>query len=171
MKIIKGEINNIDHIVISDPIYEKDVSCRYESSNFIEGKWEAEIKTSIEEIDNMLEFKIELKPEYYSKNDIVSKRNTVKMLDIGMDSACFSVGVNEKAQEILDSKDEWQPECSITTGYDGMIGFVNEVKDQNNKVLYLSFRGSIDADLITQEELSSYFINQLEISSLLKEHN
>lgn len=35
----KGKINNLNHIVVSDPCYENGVWCRYEKNNLKEKDW------------------------------------------------------------------------------------------------------------------------------------
>ena len=35
----KGKIDHIDHIVISDPMYEKNIWCRYEKNNVNAKNW------------------------------------------------------------------------------------------------------------------------------------
>ncbi|MBQ4584517.1 MAG: hypothetical protein IJA94_06485, partial [Bacilli bacterium] len=38
-----GKIKNINHIVVSDPTYKKDVWCRYEIDNLKEKNWHVDL--------------------------------------------------------------------------------------------------------------------------------
>ena len=46
------------------------------------------------------------------------------------------MGINEAADEIKDSIDDWQPECSLETLTDGEFGYVKEGKKKIKLILY-----------------------------------
>ena len=50
----KGKINKLNHIIISDPSYDKDVTCRYEKENLREKNWtiDIEINSVVEKIED-----------------------------------------------------------------------------------------------------------------------
>ena len=90
----------------------------------------------------------------------------IKHYKIGMDSACIALGINENANEINESYNEWQPSCSIRTGTDGMFGDVSECKDKNGNLCFLFISGEFNGNLIDEDTLLNYLKNQFEIQDL-----
>lgn len=139
----KGKIDNIDYIVISDPMYEKNIWCRYEKNDVNAKNWVVNLDIHPMEVEkdnydvNCNEFSLLLKKEdktcNIGENDTLIYSEDIKLNDytIGMDSACVALGINDKAKEIIDSKEEWQPSCAIRTCGDGTFGTVFEGKEDS----------------------------------------
>ena len=175
----KGKIKELNHIVVSDPTYKNDVWCRYEKNNINEKNWGIDIdiypvKTPInDEISiNGTEFCAFL----YKDKKICELRNDgsicyfkgieIKETEIGMDTACVAVGINEKAKEINDSQDIWQPECALK---DGIFGTVKE-GTIGSKVVFVYIFGYLDEDTgYTMDEIIDYLKEQLNITELEKD--
>lgn len=176
----RGKINNINHVVISDPSYKKGVWCRYEKENLNETNWLVNLDISL------VETKV---GEYYLKGtefSLLLKKNTedcslddertlsymsdIKLNDykIAMDTACVALGINDNAKEIIDCREEWQPSCAIRTGGDGIFGEVSE-GTQNDKLCFLLITGYFEEDFINENELFEYLKDQFEIVDLVKE--
>lgn len=177
-----GKIKNINHIVVSDPSYEKDVWCRYEKEGIDEKNWLVNLKIEEveEEIDDFkvsgVEFYMLLKKDKdiceITDNNIryLSNIKTTKT-DIGMDTACIALGVNEKAKEIINSQSKWQPKCAIRTGTDGMFGEVMEGKTEED-LSFILITGYLSEDTgYDIESFFDYLITQFEIIDLVKEKN
>lgn len=177
----KGKIDNINHIVISDPIYDKNVWCRYEKNNLKEKNWivnldicSTETKTDDYNIKG-IEFLLLIKKNEYDceidEDGNLSYLKDIKLKDytIGTDSACVALGLNDNAKKIINSKDEWQPLCAIRTGTDGAFCDVSEgIKD--GELCFLFVTGYFDEEFISQNELFCYLVNQFQIKELLKEN-
>lgn len=179
----QGKVKEINHIVVSDPSYEKGVWCRYEKENLNEKNWLA----------NFMVNEVEFHEDDFSTSGIdicvlLSKNeDDCKLLEdgsvehlsnididritIGMDTACVALGLNSNAQEIIDSKDEWQPNCSLLTHTDGTFGEVIEgIKDGN--LAFVLMTGYLDSDTgYDVEGLTEYLVNQLDITDLTKVMN
>lgn len=172
---VEGKIKSLDKIIISDPMYNSDVDCRYEKNNLNLKNWNAyvEVNNCENEYAEMTLRGIELfvvlsnpnqKCEldhnavlhYYSKNN-------VEEFTIGMDSACVAFGINDNADEIEDMQDIWQPPNSIKTLTDGWFGTVREGKE-NDKINFIFFDGYIYEDAgYSIQDIANYVINQLQI--------
>ena len=88
--------------------------------------------------------------------------------EIGMDSACVAIGINEKAKEIVDIRNEWQPECALKTLTDGLFGMVTEGK-LNNELKFICLSSFLDEDTeYSIEDVIDYLQYQLNISELEK---
>lgn len=177
----KGKIENLDHIIISDPSYDEKVTCRYERKDLKEKNWlvDIDIKPTVEEIEGLtlkgIEFYLFL---YKNKTFCELKENgTIRYLnpikinetEIGMDTACIALGINKYADEIIGEKDTWQPECSLKTGTDGFFGTVKEGKMLEEPV-FIWLSGYLDEDTdYTIDEIIDYLKNQLNITELKKE--
>lgn len=129
----KGKIEKINHIVISDPTYDRGTWCRYEKVGLKEKDWVIDINTETIEREiyghnySENEFSILLKKDNeicsFEDNKLNYKKGIyLKKCEIGMDTACIALGINKNANEIIESKDEWQPDCAIRTGSDGIFG-------------------------------------------------
>lgn len=176
----KGKINNLNHIVVSDPCYENGVWCRYEKNNLKEKDWlvNLDILPTETKIDDYCirgnEFFLLIQKDEkdcsLDDNRTLSYAKNIELEDytIGMDSACIALGINEKAKKIIDSHDEWQPLCAIKTGVDGTFGEVSEgIRD--GKLCFLLINGYFEEDFIDQKDLLKYLTSQFEISDLVKE--
>ena len=152
----KGKINNLNHIVVN-----LDISHKTEK---------------IEDIDiNYIEFSILIKKD----NDVCNltqkgisylKGIKLKAYQIAMDTACVALGINDKADQIINSQKEWQPNCSLKTGTDGFFGEVMEGKDSNNNLCFIFISGDLDNDMgYDIDFLKEYLVNQFEIIDLTKE--
>lgn len=174
-----GKIKELNHIVVSDPTYKKDVWCRYEVDNLKEKNWDVEL--DINEVEykidgytiNGIKFNLMLQKENglcKVEDDKIKylKGIKIKKYDIAMDTACVALGINKNAKEIIDSQSEWQPKCSIRTGSDGIFGSVTEGK-KNNDLVFLVISGYfsdyMDYDI---DDLSNYLIEKFEIKDLVK---
>lgn len=176
----KGKINNINHIVISDPSYKKGVWCRYEKENLNENDWL--VNLDIYPVETKVgkyyikgtEFSLLLQKdkEDCSIDDkgTLNYRRDIELKDftIGMDSACIALGINDNAKEIIDCRGDWQPLCAIRTGTDGTFGEVSE-GIKNGKIRFLLITGYFEEDFINENELFEYLKNQFEITELVKE--
>ena len=104
-----GKIEKLNHIIVSDPSYDKDVTCRYEKTGMNEKDWKIDI--DIENVEDRYgkytfkgtEFYIFLVKDRI--NAELRYKGTIKCLssikiketEIGMDTACVAFGINEKA--------------------------------------------------------------------------
>lgn len=181
----KGKIKELNHIVVSDPTYEKDVWCRYERENLNEENWlvNIDIKPSIEEFEDFTakgtEFFLFLckdkKLGELKENGTISYLKGIELneIDIGMDTACVALGIDEKAKEIIESQEDWQPECALNTLTDGMFGTVKEGKienGENNDIVFIWISGYLDEDTgYTMEDIIDYLQEQLNITELEKD--
>lgn len=179
---VKGLIKNLNHIVISDPTYENGVWCRYEKNGLNEKDWRVDlqinsVKTKYKDYDICgTEFYLLLQKD---KRDCkIDEEGTIRYLSdieikdytIGMDTACIALGINDSAKEIIDSKEDWQPECAIRTGTDGTFGEVTEgIKDGN--LCFLLVNGYFDEDFCNENYLFDYLKEHFEITDLVKEND
>lgn len=177
----KGKIEELNHIIISDPSYDESVTCRYEKNNLKEKDWfvDIDIKPVVEKIENFTvrgtEFFL-----FLSKDRRLSKleeNGTIRYLsgiefeetEIGMDTACVALGIDEKADEIIELRDDWQPECSLNTLTDGFFGKVKEGKMLDHTV-FIWLSGYLDEDTgYSIEEIVDYLQYQLNITELEKD--
>lgn len=81
---------------------------------------------------------------------------------------CIALGINKNANEIIESKDEWQPDCAIRTGSDGIFGEVIEGLDDNKDLQFVLIYGSFDNELCDENNLIDYLEEQFEITELSK---
>lgn len=173
----KGRIEKLNHIVLSDPSYNKNVWCRYEKNNLKQKNWyvDLEINPIQHKLGNVVyngyEFFLILKNEddlcnlndkkgfeYYS--DIKTTE-----YEIGTDTACVGMGINDYADEIIESKDEWQPDCTLRTGGDGI--FIDLIEGRKNReVCFIAFRGMLPDFVIEENQLFEYLANQFELTDL-----
>lgn len=176
----RGRIESINNIVVSDPSYGKNVWCRYERNSINDINWM--VNLNIEHTETKLDDYV-IKGNEFSvllhkneKDCSLDDEGTLRYLNnieikdytIGMDSACVALGINEKANKILDSKEEWQPKYSIKTGMDGTFGEVLEgMKD--GKTCFILITGYVEEEFINQDDLLDYLKKQFEIIDLIKE--
>lgn len=176
----KGKIDNLNHIIISDPSYDESVTCRYEKDNLKEKDWyvDIDIKPVVDKIEDFTikgtEFFL-----FLSKDRRLSElreNGTIRYLsgieleenEIGMDTACIALGINEKADEIIELRNDWQPECSLNTLTDGLFGKVKEGKLQDHTV-FVWVSGYLDQDTgYSMDDVVDYLQYQLNISELEK---
>lgn len=178
----KGKIKELNHIVISDPSYDKDVWCRYEKDNLKEKNWNVDIDIH-PTVDKIEDFTIK-GTEFFlflSKDKRLSElreNGTIRYLsgleiketEIGMDTACVALGINEKADEIIELRDDWQPECSLNTLTDGLFGTVKEGILNDNHTVFIWLSGYLDEDTgYSIEEIVDYLQYQLNIVDLEKD--
>ena len=151
----KGDIKNLDKIVVSDPHYMPDVWCRYDRNFEKMDNWK--VIFLIKEVDEIqeyegtefnvkgLDFSILIKRENSISNlldigkYVHAKGVTMNDTEIGINTAQVCIGVNEKAIEInnfakrinnnmnIDSLfSEYNPPFAIQTMSDGILGTVTE---------------------------------------------
>ncbi len=177
----KGKIKELNHIVISDPTYKKDVWCRYEKDDLNEKNWKVDI--DIHPVEDKFE-EITIKgTEFflcmYRNRKLCQLENegTIRTLkgikisetEIGIDTACVALGINDKAKEIIELQEEWQPECSLQTLSDGIFGKVKDGKLGNNTV-FIWVSGYLCEDTgYSMEDVIDYLQYQLNISELEKD--
>lgn len=174
----KGKIKNLNHIVLSDPSYEKGVWCRYEKDNLNEKDWlvNLDIHTVKEHDDEVEGTEFFLLLKKYKNDCELDDKGTLNYLTnielknyiIGVDTACVAFGINDYAKEIINSMDEWQPFCAIRTGADGKFGEVIEGVE-NNELRFLFITGYFDEEMCNEKELFEYLKNQFEIIDLIRE--
>ena len=170
-----GKIDTINHIVISDPSYSKNVFCRYEKENLNEKDWFVDLTVKTNEDPELSGYDINLL--LYKTPDIVSFENgklscfpivKTEHYEIGMDSACVSLGINKKADEIIKYKDLWQPPGCLRTGYDGYFGDIVEGKIGDD-LSFLFINGYLDKEMGYDEStIIDYLEDQFEIKDLQK---
>ena len=178
----KGKIKELNHIIISDPSYDENVTCRYEKDNLKEKNWNVDI--DIHPTVNKIEDFTIKGTEFFlflSKDKRLSElreNGTIRYLsgleiketEIGMDTACVALGINEKADEIIELRDDWQPECSLNTLTDGIFGTVKEGKLNDNHTVFIWLSGYLDEDTgYSIEEIVDYLQYQLNIVDLEKD--
>ncbi len=177
----KGKIKELDHIVISDPTYEEDVWCRYERKDLNQENWliDIDIKQVTEKYEDFTakgtEFFLFLYKDKtwgeLKENGTISylKGINVEKTEIGMDTACVALGIDEKADEIIELQEEWQPECSLNTLTDGIFGTVREGK-LNDDIVFICISGYLDEDTgYSIEDIIDYLQYQLNITELEKD--
>ncbi len=177
----KGKIEKLNHIIISDPSYEESVTCRYEKNNLKEKNWfvDIDIKPVVEKIEDFTakgtEFFLFLGKD--RRLSELKENGTIRYMggveieeyEIGMDTACVALGIDAKADEIIELRDDWQPECSLNTLTDGFFGRVREGKLQNHTV-FICLSGYLDEDTgYTIEDIIDYLQYQLNITELEKD--
>lgn len=176
----KGKIRELNHIIISDPSYDESVTCRYEKDNLREKDWyvDIDIKPTIDKIEAFTfrgtEFFLFLYKDKklceLKENGTISYLKGIKLneIEIGMDTACVALGIDKKAKEIIDLRDDWQPECSLNTLTDGIFGTVKEGKAKDN-VVFIWISGYLDEDTgYSIEDIVDYLQYQLNITELEK---
>ncbi len=177
----RGKIKELNHIVISDPSYDESVTCRYERTNLNEENWliDIDIKPVVEQIENFTikgtEFFLFLyknkKLGELRENGTISYLKGIKLeeTEIGMDTACVALGIDAKAKEIIDLRDDWQPECSLNTLTDGFFGTVKEGKIDED-VVFIWLSGYLSEDTgYSMDEIVDYIEYQLNITELQKD--
>lgn len=178
----KGKIENLNHIIISDPSYDESVTCRYEKNDLKEKNWyvDIDIKKTVEKMGNFtargVEFFLFLAKDRelseLKEDGTIRYLKSIKLTEteIGMDTACIALGVNERADEIIELRDEWQPECSLNTLTDGFFGTVKEGVDKINNPVFIWISGYLDeAAGYSIEEIVDYLQYQLNITELEKD--
>ena len=178
----KGRIKELNHIIISDPSYDESVTCRYEKDNLKEKDWyvDIDIKPTIDKIEDFTikgtEFFLFLSKDRrlseLRKNGAIRYLSGIELkeTEIGMDTSCVALGINEKADEIIELRDEWQPECSLNTLTDGMFGIVKEGVTKDNHTVFIWISGYLSEDTgYSIEEIIDYLQYQLNIAELEKD--
>lgn len=179
----KGKIKELNHIVVSDPTYESDVWCRYEKNNLNEKNWGIDI--DIYPVETPINNEISAKgTEFYlflykdkricelKDNGTISyfKGIELKETDIGMDTACVAIGINDKAKEINASQVDWKPEFALNTLTDGIFGTVKEGIAKGNQTVFIWISGYLDEDTgYTIDEIVDYLKEQLNNTELEKD--
>lgn len=183
----KGKIKDIQKIIVSDPSYDKDFSCRYEN-NKVNGKnWNVEIafdeiKDSfmVKDLDGKSREVDASRKEIFillqdtnqncqildNGNLKYYKDNKLKSYEIGVDTSCFCIGINDKADMIKRQKDEWHPDGSIKTLTDGFIGEVKEGTYYGHTTfIYMTMTITNDTGYCVND-LLNIFCEQLHIEKL-----
>ena len=176
-----GKIKNLNHIVISDPTYDEDVTCRYERNNIKEKDWFVDIdiypvstpitdKYTAKGTEFFLFLYKDKRLSQLKENGTISYLRGIKLkeTDIGMDTACIALGINEKADEIIEERESWQPECALSTLTDGIFGTVKEGTLENN-LAFIWLSGYFDEDAQSMDEIIDYLEYQLNIADLKKD--
>ena len=140
-----------------------------------------EINDFSEKIDNIqlngIEFFILLnnpnKPTYLNEDGSFRYQpdNKIKEIMIGMDTACIALGINNYANDIRDSKGDWQPDNSLNTLTDGIFGYVKE-GTKDNTIDFIWISGYLDEDTgYSINEILDYICTQFEVKNLYREIN
>ena len=148
-----GMISKIDHIIVSDPSYDKNVWCRYENDHFNANNWTADIQ--LQDVDETIEgyciagTDIGIMLHHPSVNarmeqDRIRFPSIYKLnkYTIGIDRACVSIGVNEKASEIANEKNSSEYGTALHTLTDGQFGTVYEGVDKDGNIVGDPIMGS-----------------------------
>lgn len=179
----KGEIEQLNEVVVSDPSYKDGVWCRYESDKVDSGgPWR--VQMAINDVtDNCDGFEIKgvdfalllSSSLIFEKTCQLNKDGQgfscpqmleMKKTEIGMDTACVALGINEVADEIKASIDEWQPACAFKTSTDGFFGEVYEGSHEG-KAYLLYITGYLDEDTgYSVEDVVSYLSENFQIKNL-----
>lgn len=175
----RGRIKNINHLLITDPTYSRDVWCRYEKNNMGGKDWRVDIQLCDVSEKYMgihvkgIEFRIIIQSSdknFLMVEDGIRGFDNVVMnrTKIGMDSACIAFGIDEYADEIIKSQDEWQSQCSLKTGTDGIFGEVLEGVIDGN-IVFIGFDGYLDENTCySKEDILNYICKQFKIEDLKK---
>ena len=138
-----GKIKEIKHIIISDPSYDKDVTCRYEKDNLKEKNWIVDI--DIEEVEDRIDDFTFRGLEFFI---LLSKGKLLA--------------------ELKESKDLWQSEISLSTLTDGLFGTVKE-GNIHNRPVFIWVSGYISEDAgYSIEDIVDYLQYQFNIKDLKK---
>lgn len=178
-----GKIKELNQIIVSDPSYGKEVKGRYERTN-INGKdmnIDIEIHDYSEKIDNIqvngVEFFVLIhngKDSYFLKEDgsfSHSARDKIAEFEIGIDTSCVALGINDFANNIRKAQKEWHPPFALKTLSDGIFGEVKEGKE-DNKIDFIFISGFLDEDTqYSIDDVLEYIITYLEVKNLYKEIN
>ena len=165
----RGLIKNLEHVIVSDPSYNKDVWCRYENDQLDGDDWISEL--DITDDGEFIDFEILLKKNdddcVFVEHGFRYKADGLIKHQIGMDTACISIGTNQQANEIIKARNIWQPSVALRTGYDGIFGNVMEgVTD--GKTTFLSIAGSFDKEIgYDIQSVVNYLERQLNITDLV----
>lgn len=179
----KGEIEQVNKVVVSDPSYNKGVWCRYES-NAIDssGPWRVQLAVNevVDRVDDYefrgVDFSLLLSSGLiFPKACNLHKDGNgfsypkpleIKEVEIGMDTACIALGINDVADEIIASREDWQPSCALKTLTDGMFGNVYE--GSNEGIVYmLNVTGYLDEDAgYSVEDIVRYLTSAFKIQKL-----
>lgn len=179
----KGQIEKINKVVVSDPSYKEGVWCRYESDKVdSSGPWRVQMVVN-EYADNVdgydikgIDFSLLLSSSLiFAKTCNLAKDGSsfshpkpleMKETEIGMDTACIALGINDVADEIKASIDEWQPSCALKTLTDGMFG--NVIEGSHEGVTYLLYvSGYFDEDTgYTVDDIVQYLSSVFKIKEL-----
>lgn len=166
-----GKVDKINLIVVSDPMYGKNVKYRYENNQINVSNWLCELNLTD---GDMIGIDLLLKKEDEKctiEDGSINYLSDIKInkYKIAMDSACIALGINDKADEIINSHDEWQPNCALKTGMDGFFGEVQEGR-RDNKLVFLLVYGYINGDLFYDtSDILDYLNEQFEIKGLVPE--
>lgn len=176
----KGQIEQINKVVVSDPSYKEDVWCRYESQNFASGPWNVQL--SVNDITDSING-FELKGVRFNILLHIGDKNRcelhmdgsgfslpadleAKEYEIGMDTACVALGINDVADEIKASREEWKPGCGLNTLTDGFFGDVYE-GSYNGKIHLLCVSGYLDEDTgYSVDDIVNYLSSNFKIENL-----
>lgn len=174
-----GKIKKLNHVVISDPSYDSSVGTRYEKKRINGHDWlvhlyinpiEEELDNHIVKSNNFILLIKKYKGACKIENEDTiefSEAINLKQYNIDMDTACVAFGINNKAKKIIDSKDNFQPDCAIKTGTDGVFGYAME-GTIGNKLEFLLLTGSVEEFFMDQDELFDYIKEQFELTELEK---
>lgn len=177
----KGKIEKINKLVVSDPSYGKDVWCRYECDNAATGlPWNVQLSVNnvVNEYEGFTCKGVEFGLLLYTGNEklctLKQDGNSfsypafvkTKEFEIGMDTACVAMGINEHADDIIASHGDWQPGCALKTLTDGMFGSVYEGTCYGKThLMYIS--GYLDEDTgYSVEDIVQYLTSSFEIKDL-----
>lgn len=178
-----GKIKELNQIIISDPSYGEDVTCRYERKNINQKDMNVsiEIHDYSEKIDgiqiNGVEFYILIhnpkEPGMLKEDGSFSHYTSDKIteIDIGIDTSCIAFGINDFADNIRKVQNEWHPPCALDTLSDGLFGEVKEGMD-GEKINFIFISGFLDEDTeYSIDDVLDYITTYLEVKDLYKEIN
>ena len=168
MKKYKGTIDKLEKLVVSDPIYEKDVWCRYENNFSIPSECNFELTTTRDQYNDLF-FSIKIFPkENIEFNDVIlvddnslvhyHKSLDTKRYDIAIDTAHISFGINGIDEDF-----------SLGITNDCNFGCVVEYS-YKNKYLGLTIEGYFDSTVFENDDnLVSIIERQFLVQDLTEE--
>lgn len=191
----KGNIKRLEKIVMSDPHYQSDVTCRYQKEfdkiedwkvQFLIRDYEDKVKIKNENVKiTGIEYSLLFKRPN-SKSELLDfekiryeKDIELKEYDIGVDSAQIAFGANDNAEEIIEYSQNidkldveellsnYNPDFAISTGSDGLFGNIQEGV-RNGETQLILFSGFLDefAGIERIKDLMSYFEKQFKIEDI-----
>lgn len=178
-----GKIAKMDKIIISDPMYKEDVYCRYQNENINMKDLNVQIviNDTVDKYEDIeikgADFTVLISPQG-SGNMLMEdgsfshyEKDTVRVTEICMDSACIAFGINSYYDIIIQSQKEWQPPIALKTKGDGIFGDVWE-GTYDNKIDFIAFTGYLDEETgYSNDDILKYIVANLEITELQKEIN
>lgn len=176
---ISGIIEELNQLIVSDPMYDNDVKCRYKRTNLNKKNW----KIQIEVMDlsdfvivpsyclgeglelNILISNPEKKYHQLLEGDVYEESNEITEQIIGVDTASICIGIND----FVDLEKTKQLTKSLNTFSDGKFGYVREGKTEN-ELDFIWISGTFDVETnYSVKDIIQYLQEQFKVTKLCKE--